>query len=511
MQTNALIHMLEQYPADTIAMVYGERPYSLGEILQESKRLAEGLRQLGVKSGDTAAVAIKPDPEFLHVVFASLQIGLRLAVIDPEMGRDNYRAKLAQLQPKWAFVDSRLLLLQEHPIIRILYFWLSKKPVYFPYSPKIKRIANGPWLPLLQSHKRLKQLYKSADNTINTEPIPAHWPEFFITYTSGTTGEPKGVVHSTEALYNSMNAVASMLTKGADTRIATHLPHFVLIGAMVGMEVHLWDQHWSAQRKVAYIEQNNITTLFGPPSEYMPLIQYCEQNNRSLPACLQHLLFGSAPVYPSFLNRVIASVSDTTKLTCLYGMTENLMVCTVDGRIKAAAIDVEGDLVGKPFDRVEVQIAEDGEVLVRSSQLFVRYEHLPNRPDWHLTGDFGHLTDQNQLVLIGRKKDMIIRGNFNLYPGLYETSINRYPGVTECAFVGVYDPVKEDEVVGLFVETNAELNERQFRNALTMGQYSIDTQAMPDHIYFEPLPRAGRQSKVNKEALRQRYKQHLNL
>jgi acyl-CoA synthetase (AMP-forming)/AMP-acid ligase II len=105
-------------------------------------------------------------------------------------------------------------------------------------------------------------------------------------------------------------------------------------------------------------------------------------------------------------------------------------------------------------------------------------------------------------VLTGRKKDMIIRRNFNLYPGLYEPTINRIPGVTECAFVGVYDEKRHDEVVALFVETHKPLTENALRKAMETGAYSIDREAMPDLIVLQPLPRAGRQSKVDKNALR---------
>ena len=98
---------------------------------------------------------------------------------------------------------------------------------------------------------------------------------------------------------------------------------------------------------------------------------------------------------------------------------------------------------------------------------------------------------------------MIIRRNFNLYPGLYESTICRIPGVTECAFVGVFDEKKQDEVVALFVETHQPVSEKALRKALEFGPYSIDKEALTDYILMEKLPRAGRQFKVDKQQLRQ--------
>ncbi len=193
---------------------------------------------------------------------------------------------------------------------------------------------------------------------------------------------------------------------------------------------------------------------------------------------------------------------DHVRLTCLYGMTENLLVAAIDGREKAQLPTDAGDVVGKPVSSVEIKIADDGEILLRSPQTYTRYLHLERRDDWHASGDIGHLDAAGRLVLTGRKKDMIIRRNFNLYPGLYEPTINRIPGVTESVFVGVFDEKKQDETVALFVETHQPIAESTLRRALEFGTYSIDREALPDVIVFAKLPRAGRQSKVDKNALR---------
>jgi acyl-CoA synthetase (AMP-forming)/AMP-acid ligase II len=502
-----LFERLAQLPPEQPAVVDGANSLQVGDLLHDAQRLAAGLVALGVKPGDTAVLAAQPDAGFVKIVYAAMLCGLRLAVIDPEMGRDNYRSKLRQLAPQWAFVDYRLLLLQEHPLIRWAYFRWSKRGIYFPYTRGLKVIATGSWLPIVQKHTPLKRLFDapSKSEIPHSAFATPHSNEFLVTYTSGTTSEPKGVVHSLGALTASVQQVARLLEGGGNERLATHLPYFALIGLNAGVTAHLWQYASSAAEKLQFIENQKITTLFAPPCDYMPLIELCEEKGRLLPDSLQLLCFGSAPVYRSFLERLLPVLPAHTRLWCLYGMTENLVVAAIDGREKATLPTDGGDVVGRPLSGVEIRVADDGELFVRSPQLYQRYLHLPAREhgDWHATGDLGHLDAEGRVVLTGRKKDMLIRRNFNLYPGLYEPTINRIPEVTECAFVGVYDEKKHDETVVLFVETHRPLSEAALRRALENGPYSIDREALPDRIVFATLPRKGRQSKVDKIALRE--------
>lgn len=504
MFTTDLLALLHKSHPDTVAIRDGRRTVTVGDLLTLSARLAAGLRRIGVAPGDTAVLAAKPDADFIALVYAALRCGLRLAVIDPEMGRDNYREKLRQLSPDWAFVDSRLLLLQEHPLLRRLYFRFSKNGMYFPEQPGLRMLSTGPRLPLRQPHTPLRALVHTPEDQEPPMRLPDE-TEFLITYTSGTTQEPKGVVHSVGALYAGVDRIATLLREGGNKSVATHLPYFALIGLNAGVEAHLWAYKSSAAAKIRFIEQHKITTLFSPPCDYLPLIAYCEQERRKLPACLRQIFFGSAPVYRAFLERLLPHVPAHVRLTCLYGMTENLLVAAIDGRDKANFPTDAGDIVGRPVPGVSVKIASDGEIMLHSPQTYSRYLHLDNREVWHASGDLGYLREDGSLVLTGRKKDMIIRRNFNLYPGLYEPTINRIPGVTESAFIGIYDPVQCDETVVLVVETHQHLREAALRRALEFGPYSIDREAWPDRIVFATLPRKGRQSKVDKQALRALY------
>jgi non-ribosomal peptide synthetase component E (peptide arylation enzyme) len=131
-------------------------------LLRESEALAAGLYQQGFRENDLAVIAAPPGIDFLNIIYATIILRGWIAIIDPEMGRDNYRAKLRQLQPGRAFVDSRLLLLQEHPLLRQLYFRLKRNTPYFPHQPGIRNIAVGRWLPLIRRHLSFRKLLQQV-------------------------------------------------------------------------------------------------------------------------------------------------------------------------------------------------------------------------------------------------------------------------------------------------------------------------------------------------------------
>jgi len=498
--TNQLIRTLEQLNQGRRLLEGTKNSLGLGELLESSKALAAVLLNKGMQYGDRVVIASEPGVDFVKIMFATMMLDCTVAIIDPDMGRDNYRNKLDQFKPQWVFLDSRIMLLQEHPILRMIYFWWKKEGIYFPMNRNIKKILTGPRLPILQKHYSLKKLTaKTADKEYTMEYKDDQ--EYLVTYTSGTTKEPKGVLHTISGLFRSIQLISEIIQSEEEQTLATYLPHFMLIGACAGVKVRLWKKEMSPQEKLKFITQFGITTLFGPPVEIFELVNYCKTQNTMLPSTLTHVILGSAPVHQTFLKQLIPFLPEKTKITCLYGMTENLVVCTIDGRTKVLA-NTEGDLLGKPAKGVEIKISDDDEIMIRSKQLHSRYWHKEHRTEWHATGDLGKLDTNGNLILTGRKKDMIIRRDFNLYPGLYEPTVKKIPGIEEAIFIGKYDESIADEIVYLFIEKKNQMSKKQLLKKLIHGEYSIDKEALPDEIEFKKIPRIGRQQKVDRKTLR---------
>jgi acyl-CoA synthetase (AMP-forming)/AMP-acid ligase II len=171
----------------------------------------------------------------------------------------------------------------------------------------------------------------------------------------------------------------------------------------------------------------------------------------------------------------------------------------------------EGDLVGSPVPGVEGRIGSDGELIVRGTCLFSRYLGGPPVIE-HGTGDLARI-DANGIALLGRAKDMIIRGEFNIYPALYEPAFERLPGVRRSAMIGLHDDATSDERVVVVVEPSAGIDpqqlERDVAEALRRGNVGIDAFAHPDLIMAFALPESGRSSKIDKAALRQVVRERL--
>ncbi len=498
---NLILTPLQNLAAENFSQIVlqkGKKTTSAGFLYSKSIALAHGLSQKGVRQGDVVLLALPPDEEFLIIFYALLILRAKIAIIDNEMGSDLYAAKMQQLQPAWLFADSKLLLLNKYPSLGRLAARFRKNLPRLYFSKRIQVIATGMNLNFLHKHERVEDFFFNSDAKLfeNDEDY-----DNIIIYTSGTLSEPKGVVHTNRSLHASLVKMEGLFLGDQNIILATYLPHFILIGIACNFLVKILDPSINPARKLAWFASQGITAFFGAPYDYLPLMAVCENTKTKFPVALKHLIIGSAPVHKKFLHRLIAVLPTETKITCIYGMTEHLVTALVDGREKIN-YNGDGDLLGKVQPGVQLIVADDGEFMVNSIQRFKKYLQQEATSAAHPTGDLGAFDDQGNLVLHGRKKDMIIRRNFNIYPALYEDTIRKIPGVVEAAMVGVYSEELFDEVVYLVIETETETEDGIYKK-LKSGVYSIDTEALPDKIIRMQMPRLGRHKKIDKIKIRE--------
>jgi acyl-CoA synthetase (AMP-forming)/AMP-acid ligase II len=251
------------------------------------------------------------------------------------------------------------------------------------------------------------------------------------------------------------------------------------------------------------LRASNPTHAFAVPSDLHRIVTVCEQRDERLPPTLRQLVLGSGPAGRSLLKRLSSVLSGDTQVRCLYGLTEMAPVACVDMPEKLDWSD-QGDLVGSPLPGCNVRLSAQGELMVAGDRLCRRYLRGEALSEVG-TGDLARF-DASRIVLLGRSKDMIIRGRANIYPALYEESIASIPGVSRAVMVGLWDAEREDERVLLVVEpTPAENNpgalRRRVEEALQTGAI-IDSLALPDEVVVMPLPESGRTHKVDRSELR---------
>ena len=340
-----------------------------------------------------------------------------------------------------------------------------------------------------------------------------------ILYTSGTTGRSKGAMLTHENLSsNALTLIESWRFTPAD-RLIHALPIFHTHGLFVAVNVALlsgatmiFHNRFDPDAVVAAMPR--ATSLMGVPTFYTRLLDHPGLTRE---ACANMRLFvsGSAPL----LAETHAAWRERTGFAILerYGMTETNMITSnpYDGERRAGT-------VGFPLPGVNVRIGEAesgapvapggiGIIEVKGPNVFRGYWRMPEktaqefRPDgYFITGDLGQVDSDGYIHIVGRAKDLVISGGFNVYPKEIEDHIDAVDGVLESAVIGVAHPDFGEGVTAVVVpRPGAVVSEAAILSALAGRLAKFKT---PKRVFFvEALPRNA-MGKVQKAALRETYK-----
>ena len=334
-----------------------------------------------------------------------------------------------------------------------------------------------------------------------------------ILYTSGTTGRSKGAMLTQGNLLS--NALVLTDVWGfTDRDVLLHaLPIFHTHGLFVATNVLLaaggamiLQPRFDPDAVFAALPQ--ATTMMGVPTFYTRLVE----DPRLTPAATAHVrlfISGSAPLLAETHRRFRALTGQA--ILERYGMTETNM---------NTSNPLHGDrrpgTVGLPLPGTEVRVTEGGQpvppgtpgmVEVRGPNVFAGYWRMPDktaedlRPDgWFVTGDLGQMSDDGYLTIVGRAKDLIIAGGFNIYPAEVEAVLDALPGVRESAVIGLPDADLGERVVAVIVPDGPAPDEAALRAAVAerLARYKQPRA----YVVLRDLPRNA-MGKVQKAALRQ--------
>jgi cyclohexanecarboxylate-CoA ligase len=292
------------------------------------------------------------------------------------------------------------------------------------------------------------------DAVAASPPAPARTAESvaLLIYTSGTTADPKGVLHSHETLLAEARSLGPVHALTADDTVLmpsplTHISgiaHTLLVPAVHGTTSVLMDR-WNAGEALALIAAERVTYMVGAPTFLRDLAQH--------PAAARGLrLFscGGADVDPTLVREAAARLGCVAKR--VYGSTEFPTVTTTGpDDPPERRIDSEGRPIGGneillvDEDGRPVPTGAEGEILARGPECFLGYRRADDDADaftpdgWFRTGDLGALDDAGYLRVTGRRKDIIIRKGENISAREVEDLIATHPAVAEVAVVGVPD------------------------------------------------------------------------
>ena len=274
-----------------------------------------------------------------------------------------------------------------------------------------------------------------------------------IGYTSGTTGTPKGAVLTHANLLAGSESIGLAWRWSESDRLVLALPLFHAHGLCVGLHGTLLAgasavllPRFDVDSVLDAASSHDASLFFGVPTMYHRL---AESSRVGELARLRLCVSGSAPL-PAELHRTLAERGGQQVLE-RYGMTETLMNVSnpYDGERRAGS-------VGLPLPGVELRLGQDGEIQLRGPNIFAGYWERPEASadsftdGWFRTGDLGGLDADGYLRILGRSKELIISGGFNVYPREVEEVLLTHPDVAEVAVVGT--PSDEwGEVVTAFV------------------------------------------------------------
>ena len=477
--------------ADATSLTYGG-------LIERSGRAANALVELGVEPGDRVAAQVDKSTDAIVLALACFRAGAALLPLNTAYTLAELEYYLGDAEPALTLCRPQLL-------------------------SSTRQLASKLGLPAVESLGVARDgtfAEKIADAPSKFDTVPrAPGDLAAILYTSGTTGRSKGAMLTHQNLSSNALALVDCWRFTSADRLLHALPIFHTHGLFVAVNVALlsgatmiFQNRFDPDAVIAAMPR--ATSLMGVPTFYTRLLDHPGLTRE---ACANMRLFvsGSAPL----LAETHAAWRERTGFSILerYGMTETNMITSnpCEGERRAGT-------VGFPLPGVTVRICEpesgapvpDGEIgviEVKGPNVFRGYWRMPEktaqefRPDgFFITGDVGRVDADGYIHIVGRAKDLVISGGFNVYPKEVEDAIDAIEGVLESAVIGVPHPDFGEGVTAVVVpRRGAALTESAILAALHGRLAKFKT---PKRVFMvEALPRNA-MGKVQKAALREIYK-----
>ncbi|MFC4595688.1 acyl-CoA synthetase [Sphingobium tyrosinilyticum] len=435
--TQALRTAQLQYP-DRLASIYGDRRHSWAEFSDRVARIAGAFAGLGIEPGDRIAILAENSDSYLECFFAAPWCGAILVPVNTRLSPPEVSYVMNHSGAKLLVVDEAMASL-----------WERTRPLVAKVPDEV-RIEPGSGLDSLVGTSG--PIADRSEGGVETASI---------FYTGGTTGRSKGVMLSHAAhILNSMAMWATLGLSGERLRYLHAAPMFHVADAefvhaitLVG-GTHVIIPRFEPAAALSAIEQHRITDCILVPTMVQKIVDAPERAQTDL-SSLQRLYYGGAPMPEAVATRALAALPDLG-LVQLYGQTESgpvLTLLTPDGHRSSQEQAVRKRSAGKPLLGTDIAImdsdgnllpvGEVGEIVARSGNLMSGYWDDPEetakafRGGWLHTGDGGYMDADGYLYVTDRLKDMIISGGENIYSIEVERAISLYPGVAQCAVIGI--------------------------------------------------------------------------
>lgn len=494
------------FPADRqqVAIETPEQTYSWNDIESMSGRLASLLQALHLPEGARVAVQVEKSPMALMLYLATVRAGLVYLPLNTAYKAAEVEYFLTDAEPAMIVCDSKNV------------DWVTElaKKTGTPHVHTLDQDGNGSLAVAAASAG-------DAFETVHSRPDDLA----AILYTSGTTGRSKGAMLTHRNLASNAQVLKEYWGWRPDDVLLHMLPIFHVHGLFVASHGALlagakmiWLPKLDIDQALKYLPQS--TVMMGVPTYYVRLLADA-RFTREVCRNMRLFISGSAPL----LNETFEDFKARTGQTILerYGMSETIMLTS--NPYDAALGERLGGTVGQPLPGVSVRVVDEndeevpvgtiGNVQVQGPNVFSGYWRMPEKTReeftadrWFRTGDVGQFggngVPENYLTIVGRSKDLIISGGYNVYPKEIELVIDALPGVNESAVIGVPHPDFGEAVVAVVVPRQGQVLDPDEMMASLKG--SLANFKLPKRIHFVPELVRNTMGKVQKNALRDQYK-----
>ncbi|MGY5128751.1 AMP-binding protein [Streptomyces nigrescens] len=446
---------------EALVEVASGRRWTYTELGRAVDEVALGLLAKGVSKGDRVGIWAPNCAEWVLVQYATARIGAILVNVNPA-----YRVHELAYVLRQAGIS--LLVSVTHHRTSDYRRMIEQVRAESPALRDVVYIDDRTWGGLLAAGATVAQHRLTDGEKTLTADDPVN-----IQYTSGTTGFPKGATLSHHNILNNGYWVGETLAYTEQDRVCLPVPFYHCFGMVMGNLgstshgacIVIPAPAFDAAATLRAVQDERCTSLYGVPTMFIAELNHPDFASYDLSSLRTGIMAGS-PCPEEVMKRVVAEMHMTEVSIC-YGMTETSPVSTQTRRDDDLAHRTA--TVGRVLPHIEVKIADPtsgvtvprgtpGELCTRGYSVMLGYWEDPERTDeaidaarWMHTGDLAVMNDDGYLRIVGRIKDMIIRGGENVYPREIEEFLYSHPKIADVQVVGVPDEKYGEEIAACVI------------------------------------------------------------
>lgn len=430
--------------------------YTYRELSDEVSRLSRGLLAMGLAKGDRVALWSPNSAAWVLLQYATADVGVVLVNVNPAYRSHELAYVLRQSGAKVVFSASRFKTSDYRAMVtEVRAECPDLEEAIFLDDPAFGEVSvRGDAVSMVELEARRASL--SPDDPID------------IQYTSGTTGFPKGATLSHHAILNNGFFVGELVHYTEHDRICLPVPFYHCFGMVMGnlaatshgAAIVIPSAGFEPKAALEAVSRERCTSLYGVPTMFIAELEELGKGTYDLSSLRTGIMAGS-PCPIEVMKRCVSEMNMAEVAIC-YGMTETAPVSTQTRR--EDSLEHRVSTVGTVGPHVEIKIVDPetgitvprntvGELCTRGYSVMLGYWNDPKKTDeavdaagYMHTGDLATMDDQGFVRIVGRSKDMVIRGGENVYPREIEEFLHAHPEIADVQVIGVPDPKYGEEL-----------------------------------------------------------------